>query len=214
MILSDYRTLIFDCDGVVLNSNRIKTAAFYETARPFGDDAARNLVDYHLRNGGVSRYRKLEYFLTDILGKRSRAELSSLLDSYASFVKNALLDCEVTPGLDHLRTATAKAKWMIVSGSDEAELREVFRLRGLDRYFDAGIYGSPRQKSQIFSELVRDDELIQPAIYFGDSKYDHISSKDKGIDFIFISGWSEFEGWEAYCEEHRLSHFIRVQDLA
>ena len=33
--LLQYQTLIFDCDGVVLNSNKIKTQAFYDVAKVY-----------------------------------------------------------------------------------------------------------------------------------------------------------------------------------
>ena len=34
--ISDYKALVFDCDGVVLDSNRIKTEAFRIAALPWG----------------------------------------------------------------------------------------------------------------------------------------------------------------------------------
>jgi len=34
--LKQYKTLIFDCDGVILNSNKIKTQAFYDVAKIYG----------------------------------------------------------------------------------------------------------------------------------------------------------------------------------
>ena len=43
MILDNYKT-IFDCDGVVLNSNAIKTNAFYKLSKPFGDASAKILL--------------------------------------------------------------------------------------------------------------------------------------------------------------------------
>lgn len=44
--LQRYRTLVFDCDGVLLNSNMVKTQAFYSTALPYGEKAAKELVDW------------------------------------------------------------------------------------------------------------------------------------------------------------------------
>ena len=35
--ISQYKYLIFDCDGVILNSNNIKTEAFGEVVAYFGD---------------------------------------------------------------------------------------------------------------------------------------------------------------------------------
>ena len=35
--LKKYKTLVFDCDGVILDSNRIKTEAFYRTTQKYGE---------------------------------------------------------------------------------------------------------------------------------------------------------------------------------
>ena len=43
-----YHSLIFDCDGVILNSNQIKSDAFYNVAKQFGDIAAKKLLKFHL----------------------------------------------------------------------------------------------------------------------------------------------------------------------
>ena len=59
--IKDYETIIFDCDGVILNSNNIKIQAFYETALIYGHDLANELVKYHIENGGISRYQKFEF---------------------------------------------------------------------------------------------------------------------------------------------------------
>ncbi len=56
MTLADYSTLIFDCDGVILDSNRVKTAAFFSAASPYGELVAAKLVEHHVAHGGVSRY--------------------------------------------------------------------------------------------------------------------------------------------------------------
>jgi beta-phosphoglucomutase-like phosphatase (HAD superfamily) len=45
-----YKTLVFDCDGVILNSNRIKTEAFGQVAMQFGADAAKELVRFHVQH--------------------------------------------------------------------------------------------------------------------------------------------------------------------
>lgn len=68
MNLNQYKSLIFDCDGVILHSNKIKTEAFYKVALRFGKVAADKMVDYHVRNGGISRYKKFEWLLINING--------------------------------------------------------------------------------------------------------------------------------------------------
>jgi len=56
--LANYKTLVFDCDGVILNSNKLKTQAFYQATLPYGESKAQAMVNYHVQNGGISRYRK------------------------------------------------------------------------------------------------------------------------------------------------------------
>lgn len=44
--ISNYSTLVFDCDWVVLNSNLIKTGAFYNAVFCYHYDAENQLVGY------------------------------------------------------------------------------------------------------------------------------------------------------------------------
>ncbi|MGC8120899.1 HAD family hydrolase [Marinobacter sp. VGCF2001] len=193
MNLKSYKTWVFDCDGVILDSNRIKTDAFFRAAEPYGSKYAQQLVDYHVNNGGVSRYIKFQRFLTHILGQESPDQegLNHLLSDYAGFVEQGLLSCAVAPGIERLRNLTEGAKWLIVSGGDQEELRSVFRKRGLDHLFDGGIFGSPATKDEILSRLQTGDVMQQPAVFVGDSRYDIEAAKRAGLDFIFVRNWSE-----------------------
>lgn len=187
-----YKTIIFDCDGVVLNSNRIKTNAFYHAALPYGEEAANNLVIFHIKNGGVSRYKKFEYFLENLVPSNQRGPTKDeLLSSYAEYVWEGLLQCEVSPNLDELRRHTSHARWMIVSGGAQEELRELFRVRKLESLFDGGIFGSPDTKEIILERESLRGNIEGPAIFLGDSSYDLIVAGKAGYDFIFISAWSE-----------------------
>ncbi len=197
--LNNYATFIFDCDGVILNSNKIKTDAFYEVSKCYGVEFGEALKDYHKNNGGISRYKKFEYFLTEILNKDINSnELKKLLDEFASEVKRNLMVCEVTSKLGELRRLTQHGKWLIVSGGDQLELRDVFRSRNMDDYFDGGIYGSPDDKITIMTREIENNNIKLPAIYFGDSKYDYYSSSKVEIDFMFMHKWSEVNDWKKW----------------
>jgi len=186
-----YKTLIFDCDGVVLNSNIVKTQAFYNAALPYGEEAALKLIDYHVKNGGISRYKKFEKFISSFIEKEIRVDISSLLKAYASEVWSGLLSCEVAPRLNELRLMTKHISWLIVSGGDEEELRNVFAVRKLSHLFDGGIYGSPTNKDEILSREISRGSIMQPALFFGDSRYDYEAANRAGLDFCFVRNWSE-----------------------
>ena len=118
--LSKYSTIIFDCDGVILNSNQIKTHAFYKTASIYGHLPALSLKRYHKSNGGISRYEKFQYLFSNILSRPDETdEINKLLKSFSKEVYHELIKCEVANKLKEFRELTKKANWMVVSGSDQ-----------------------------------------------------------------------------------------------
>jgi phosphoglycolate phosphatase-like HAD superfamily hydrolase len=209
-----FRTLVFDCDGVILNSNRIKTDAFRSVALRFGPDAAEALVQFHVQHGGVSRYHKFEYLLTNILGRaRNEQEVQTLASAYGECVYSELLKCEIADDIYELRKVTADQAWMVVSGGDEVELRRVFEERGLNVLFERGIHGSPATKDTILKRELSTLNLELPALFLGDSRYDHEASQRAGLQFVFVHGWSEFHGWEAYCASHQIPTIETLADV-
>ena len=211
MDMSQFATLIFDCDGVILDSNKIKTKAFYNTALPYGEDAAEALVNFHEQNGGISRYVKFEYFLEKILGlKVELKKINELLSSFVSEIKEELILCQISPGLEELRK-NSDSNWLIVSGGDQKELRSIFSERNLTENFNCGIFGSPETKEVILSREIDNGNIKFPALFIGDSKYDHQAAKATNIDFVFAYGWTEVKDWREYCDENDLEV---IKDLA
>lgn len=213
--IDHYATLVFDCDGVVLNSNRVKTEAFYQAALPYGKAAAQRLVDYHVQHGGISRYAKFAYFMEHLIepGQTGPA-LEELLTRYAAEVHEGLLKCDMASGLQALRERTASARWMIVSGGDQAELREVFAARGMADLFESGIFGSPDTKDEILARELASGNLQQPALFLGDSKYDYQAASAAGLDFVFLSGWSEVSDWQGWCTQNALTQVESLKSLS
>lgn len=219
--LTSYSSIIFDCDGVIFNSNSVKTEAFRVVASSYGDKAANRLVDYHLEHGGVSRYEKFRYFLESVLGLvaepgkaiSENPAYKSLLHDYANTVERLLISCDVSPGLLKLKQQTADAKWFVVSGGDQAELRTLFKNREIEHLFDGGIFGSPQSKDQILSREIKGDSIKRPAIFLGDSKYDYFVSKDFNLDFIFINAWTDVIDWIDFVSINQIDTVPLIRDL-
>ena len=210
--ISDYKTLVFDCDGVILNSNKIKTQAFFDTVKHYGQKEAQDLVDYHVENGGVSRYKKFAYFFTEILKIDIEETIfNKLLNSFSVNVKQGLMRCDVAEGLSELRVRTKHARWLIVSGGDQIELNEVFTARGLDKYFDGGVFGSPDTKEEILEREKYCHNITQPSLFLGDSKYDYKVAKEFGLDFLFISQWTEIFEWNEWCQINNLEQVRSIR---
>ena len=213
MDINEFATLIFDCDGVILDSNKIKTNAFYNTALPYGEDAAEALVNFHERNGGISRYVKFEYFLEKILGlKVEPKKINELLSTFVSEIKEELILCQISPGLEELRK-NSDSNWLIVSGGDQKELRYIFSERNLTKNFNCGIFGSPETKEVILSREIHNGNIKFPALFIGDSKYDHRAAKATNIDFIFAYEWTEVKDWREYCDENNIEVIRNLAQL-
>lgn len=214
--LSEYGTFVFDCDGVLLDSNRVKTDAFYQAALPYGEDAAAALVRYHREHGGVSRQVKFAYLLEQILGQEPRSESAyqQLLQRYAEHVREGLCSCAVAEGAEALLDQLPKRSWrFVVSGGAEEEVRWALAEKGLARYFH-GIYGNPQDKADLVDRAAQEHGWTEPSLFVGDARYDHEVAAGRGMDFLFVSGYSEFADWPAYVGDHGVTAVQSLREVA
>jgi len=210
----EYDTFAFDCDGVILNSNKQKSEAFFKSTLKYGKDNARKFKDYHIENGGISRNLKFKYFFESILKKKDYlSDLNEVMNDYSDIVKKDLEKSDVTPKLSKIKRKYKKQNWLIVSGSNQDELREIFKKREIDKLFDSGIYGSPRDKITIFNELKSTSTLKKKTIYFGDSLYDYECAKKCNVDFCFVSRWSELKDWKVILKNKGIKTINSLEDL-
>lgn len=200
-----YDRYFFDCDGVILDSNEIKSSVFFESALPFGQDVAERFLKFHQENGGISRFEKIKYLYQQILKESpTQAAIDEMISRVSVIMKRRLLDADLIPGIiPFLESLDTKAQKFVVSASMESELREIFEHKGLSRFFD-GIYGSPRTKYDIIENL----GVGGRSVFFGDSKLDYMVADQFKMDFVFISGVSEFKNWREFFEDKKISgHF-------
>ena len=205
--LKKYKTIVFDCDGVILDSNIVKTEAYFRTAKNLAatDKQAQALVDYHVKLGGISRYHKFDWYLREVLKQPvSDQAIQVFLDEFSRELEEGLMHCKIADGLQALRNATAEAKWMILSGGDQQEIRDLFAKRDLTKHFDGGLFGSPDNKDTVLAREKAKGNIEQPALFIGDSKYDFEASTAAGLDFIFVSDWTEVDAWQDYCQQHHI----------
>lgn len=214
--LSYYKTFVFDCDGVVLNSNKTKVNAYFTVAKRMGgtDAQAQALVEHHIAKGSFPRNGKIEYYFNHILKQPLTTEImQKYMHAFDDVLDTTLMECEVAPGLDSLKKATPHARWMLLSGGDQAELRRIFPRRHLDHFFEAGIFGGPDQKEHVLAREIANGNIQLPALFLGDSKYDHQASVGAGLDFVFLSGWTEVFDWEAYCNNNKINVVKNINEI-
>ena len=219
--LAKYKTIVFDCDGVVLNSNKTKVDAYYAVAKRMGgtDEQAQALVHHHVTKGSFPRNGKIEYYLKEILKQPTTTQLlQQYLETFEDILDKSLMQCEIAPDLMRVKMATPEAAWMLLSGGDQAELRRVFPRRKIGEthlaaLFEAGIFGGPDQKDDVLAREKANGNIQFPALFIGDSKYDHQAATKAGLDFLFLSDWTEVKDWPQYCAENTIVTLPNISQL-
>ena len=212
---------MFDCDGVVLNSNQTKIDAYFAVAKKMGgtDVQAQAFVDHHVAKGSFPRNGKTEYYLTEIVKQPvTDAIMQQYMQAFEDVLDVTLMQCEIATGLDALKAATPQAKWMLLSGGDQAELRRIFPRRmvgnnNLAYLFEAGIFGGPDKKDAVLAREIANGNLQLPALFVGDSKYDYQAASRAGLQFVFLSDWTEVCDWQAYCAENKITVLRNIAQL-
>ncbi len=173
--------VIFDFDGVILESAGIKTAAFATLFE--GHPVA---VQYHLRNQGLSRYEKFRFFVETVLGSSYTEAVGVELNRrFDEIVQDQITIAPFVPGAEGLLEVLSRQMPLFVaSGTPQDELRRIVDQRGLSAYF-AGVYGSPDTKAQIAArEIDRFGLDARDVLFVGDATADYEGASIAGTLFV------------------------------
>lgn len=206
--IQEYKTIVFDCDGVLLNSNKTKVQAYYDVAKRMGgtDKQAQAFVEYHIAKGSFPRNGKIQHYLKYIVEQaETPARMQQYLDAFDQILDESLMQCELAVGLLDLKAKTKHSRWMVLSGGDQTGLRKIFERRDLSQYFECGVFGGPEIKEHVLARELANGNIQFPALFVGDSKYDHQASTGAGLDFVFLSDWTEVKDWQAYCRNNAIT---------
>ncbi|MDE5832503.1 MAG: HAD hydrolase-like protein [Desulfovibrio sp.] len=206
--------LVFDCDGVILDSVPVKTRAFRRLAEPYGEEAADRFVIYHSTHGGVSRYKKFEWFFDEILKRPIQPDESEEWgEKFEKYALEEVRKCPMIPGaMDALRKWHGVLPMYVCSGAPDEEVNLVLSERNLSRFF-TGIYGTPPAKAQLLEKIARSTSLDPADIAMvGDSTTDLDAAEYVGTLFYGVGNglkggafpWSEtLENFNAWVEANR-----------
>ncbi len=143
-------------------------------------------MTYHKAHEGISRVVKIRYAYEHILKvDLSDSMHNALCERYTEIVEQKVVDCESVEGaLEFLAQAAGQLDLFIVSGTPEEELKRITDRRGISRYFSA-IYGSPRKKEDIVSEVLTTKGFTAAdCLFIGDAMTDHDAAKACRMPFL------------------------------
>lgn len=178
--------IILDFDGVIIDSMELKAAAFSRLFYNFGKDKVDEIIDFHLKNGGMSRYEKIKIIYEIFLDKKITPKQIKLVDQQLSEdIMSKISECKFIKGIkEFLENNHKKYKMYISSGTPEYELKNVVKLLGIDIYFKQ-IYGSPKSKKEHIKNILADEFLFpQQVVFIGDALKDKEAAEFMKLNFI------------------------------
>ena len=184
-ILKDADYIIWDFDGVIKDSMKVKSYAFEKLFMPFGKELSKNVRLHHENNGGMSRFDKLHIYL-ELAGQEP---LYSLVNEYAEkfslLVKQKVIDSDWVEGvLDFLKTNHKKQEYFLVTATPQDEIEEIMIELNIMTYF-VDVIGAPTKKIDAVKKILK-QYSISPnnSIMIGDSDADFYAANDNCVSFI------------------------------
>ncbi len=180
-----FKVIIFDFDGVLLESVKIKDNAFKRLFKDYPEHLEK-IMEYHLSNNATVRFDKFRYITENILdqsyNKRTEKKLSK---KFSSLVFSGLVNCPYVQGTKEiLNFYLDKIPIYLASRSPAVELEKVLKKRRLKKYFKK-IYAVPWIKTDAIRDIM-DRENITPEelVFVGDADEDLRAAQSTGVFFI------------------------------
>lgn len=183
----DKKTILWDFDGVIIDSHAVREQGFQEVLSQFPEEEVEELLVYHRRNGGLSRYVKFRYFLEKIRKEKvSEVLVEEWSARFSEIMRAKLIDkaALIPETLNFIEKKKGQMNMHIISGSDGDELRYLGEQLGLSPYFKT-IEGSPVPKVDLVKKVL--EEFSYPpkqCVLIGDSINDYEAASANNITFL------------------------------
>lgn len=178
--------ILWDFDGVILESMDVRENGFRNVLSDYPDEQVESLLEYHHKNGGLSRYVKFRYFQEKVLKQQVNEEIvAEMAGKFSALMKKELTSKHrlIPEVLGFIKKSYLEYEMHIVSGSDGEELRFLAYHLGIDSYFKT-IQGSPTPKISLVENILEEFKYDRKTVcLIGDSINDFEAAKENGIDF-------------------------------
>lgn len=180
------RAIVFDFDGVLVESNDIKLNAYGTLCAPYGGHVCSRVRAFCETRMGVSRFRLIEAVHRDLLQHPlPPATLAELCRRFGEIVVDQVVAAPSVPGaIEFLSRHAGQYRFFIVSGTPEEELRRILKRRDMDGWFEAA-FGPPAPKEALLEGILAAGFHANEIVHVGDSDLDWAAVRPLGIPFIW-----------------------------
>ena len=179
------KAIVFDLDGVIIESADIKTRTFEALFADYPEKLP-EIIEYHEEHAGISRYVKFRYFYDRILGQElSPQKEAELGERFSQIALKQILEAPLVPGaLEFLTENRSRYSLFVASGTPEAELHDILERRGLRQFF-LELHGAPKNKAEIVDDIMtRYSFRREEVVFVGDAESDRLAAEKTGTFFI------------------------------
>lgn len=197
------KNIIFDFDGVILDSMPIRDFGFREILKEYPKELVEKFIEFHQINAGLSRFYKIKYFYNEMLKEEiSEEKIQEYANKFSQIMKKELTNKKylIMDSVSFIENNYLKYNMHVASGSEEKELQYLCKELGLEKYFKS-IHGSPVHKNELVKMIIDENNYdITETIMIGDSINDYDAAKINGIDFYGYNN-EELKNKEYYIKE-------------
>lgn len=205
------KAVIFDFDGVLVESADIKTLAFRKLFSRWPDKID-EILEYHIENMGISRYVKFRHFYENILREEySETAGEELARQFSEIVVDEIKAAPIVKGTEKfLKQNCDNYLLFIASGTPQKELEDIASFKQITVYFKE-IYGSPNAKADVVEKILKDYSLEKyQAVLVGDADSDRRAAQRAGIPFVArINNENSF----LYKEKWKINDLTELTDI-
>ena len=180
------KNIFFDFDGVIIDSTEVKSRAFYNIYLPYGEKIASRAKDYHLGNGGISRYEKFKWCHQNLLGEElTKDNLNDMAQKFSHLVFQEVVNAPLIEGVEEfIKKNYNQMSFFIISGTPTSELQKICKELDISKFFHE-ICGSPTKKPEWGKIIIEKYRLKEEeTIFIGDSTTDYRAAQELSIPFI------------------------------
>jgi phosphoglycolate phosphatase-like HAD superfamily hydrolase len=179
-------TVIFDFDGVIVDSVDIKGQAFCHLFRHQPEQIRQKIADLHANHAGMTRYEKFKIICQDFLNQPVTApDLERLSTEFSRFCVEKIINVAYIRGaFEFISKHYTDYDLYVASSSPESELKDIVSRRGIAGFF-RGTFGTPRKKAEICRMIMLKGKLApEEVVFIGDSISDLEVARQCGTHFI------------------------------
>ncbi len=205
------KAIIFDYDGVIAESVNVKTEAFSELYKPYGEDIVKKVTVHHKANGGISRFEKFKIYHKKFLGQDiNQDKVDELASKFSQLVLQKVIDSPFVPGAyEFISDNYQNYDFFISTGTPTEEMEIILKTNNIRKFF-IEVYGSPEKKDiHVRKILGKYGYKNNEVVFIGDALTDRNAARTNGI--LFIGRYTTIE--EIKEEKFLINNFVELKKI-